>query len=306
MLRHPTIEKLQQLKLAAMARELAQQRALPEISALAFEERLGLLADCELTERDNRRLSLRLRTAKLREAAALEDLDTRAPRGLDKALIARLATCQWIAEHLNCLISGPTGIGKTWLACALAHKAAREGYSVLYARLPKLFTALDLGRADGRYPKLTKPLAKTDVLILDDLAMAPMSDTHRRDLLEIIDDRYQRRSTIVTSQIPVKQWHSAIGEPTLADAILDRLVHNACRLALDGPSLRDPDAAEHIETADHSSTLRRQNRQREHANEHHASGPPYAALPLIRGGHFAPRTGSTYRLTRTSNTEIRK
>lgn len=239
MLRHPTIEKLQQLKLAAMARELAQQRALPEISALAFEERLGLLADCELTERDNRRLSLRLRTAKLREAAALEDLDTRAPRGLDKALIARLATCQWIAEHLNCLISGPTGIGKTWLACALAHKAAREGYSVLYARLPKLFTALDLGRADGRYPKLTKPLAKTDVLILDDLAMAPMSDTHRRDLLEIIDDRYQRRSTIVTSQIPVKQWHSAIGEPTLADAILDRLVHNAYKIAMSGKSMRD-------------------------------------------------------------------
>jgi DNA replication protein DnaC len=238
-LRHPTIEKLQQLKLHAMARELTEQRALPELAALGFEERLGLLADRELTERDNRRLALRLRAAKLREAAAIEDLDTRAPRGLDKALILMLATCQWIAEHLNCLISGPTGIGKTWLACALAHKAAREGYSVLYARLPKLFTALDLARADGRYPKLMKPLAKVDVLVLDDLAMASMTDAHRRDLLELIDERYQRRSTIVTSQIPVKQWHAAIGEPTLADAILDRLVHNAYRIAMTGKSMRD-------------------------------------------------------------------
>jgi DNA replication protein DnaC len=238
-LRHPTIEKLQQLKLAAMARELAQQRAMPEAAALSFEERLGLLADCELTERDSRRLSLRLRSAKLRESAAIEDLDTRAPRGLDKALILLLVTCQWIAEHMNCLITGPTGIGKTWLACALAHKAAREGYSVLYARLPKLFTELDLGRADGRYPKLIKPLGRVDVLVLDDLAMAPMSDAHRRDLLEIIDDRYQRRSTIVTSQIPVKQWHAAIGEPTLADAILDRLVHNAYKIAMSGKSMRD-------------------------------------------------------------------
>jgi DNA replication protein DnaC len=238
MLRHPTIDKLQQLKLPAMARELAEQRALPEVAALDFEERLGLLADRELTERANRRLALRLREAKLRQAAALEDLDTRAPRGLDKALIAVLATCQWIAEHLNCLISGPTGIGKTWLACALAHKAAREGHSVLYTRMPRLLTELDLGRADGRYPKLLKALAKVEVLILDDFAMAPMSDAHRRDLLEIIDDRYQRRSTIVTSQLPLKQWHAAIGDPTLADAILDRLVHNAYKLALSGKTMR--------------------------------------------------------------------
>lgn len=248
MLRHPTIEKLQALKLAAMARELGAQRALPEINTLAFEERLGLLADCELTERDNRRLASRLRVAKLREAAALEDLDTRAPRSLDKALIMKLATCQWIAEHLNCLISGPTGIGKTWMACALAHKAAREGYSVLYARLPKLFSALDLGRADGRYPKLIKPLAKAELLVLDDLAMAPMSDAHRRDLLEIIDERYKRRSTIVTSQLPVKQWHSGIGEPTIADAILDRLVHNAYRIAMSGKSMRDTEKLTQTQT----------------------------------------------------------
>ena len=161
-----------------MARELSEQRALPEVGALSFEERLGLLADRELTERSNRRLELKLRQAKLRQSAALEDLDTRAPRGLDHALIVLLASCKWIAEHLNCLISGPTGIGKTWLACALAHQAAREGHSVLYARVPRLLTELDLARADGRYPKLMKALAKAEVLVLDDLAMAPMTDAH--------------------------------------------------------------------------------------------------------------------------------
>jgi DNA replication protein DnaC len=250
MLRHPTIDKLQQLKLPAMARELSEQRALPKAAALGFEERLGLLADRELTDRSNRRLALKLRQAKLRQAATLEELDTRAPRGLDKALLVVLASCQWIAEHLNCLISGPTGIGKTWLACALAHQAAREGHSVSYARVPRLLTELDLGRADGRYPKIMKALAKAELLVLDDLAMAPMSDAHRRDLLEIIDDRYQRRSTIVTSQIPVKQWHTAIGDPTLADAILDRLVHNAYKLALSGKTMRKNENLTHTDTAE--------------------------------------------------------
>lgn len=238
MLRHPTIEKLHQLRLAGMANALQEQERLAEAASLSFEERLGLLADRELTERTNRRLTLRLRHARLRQSAALEDLDTRTARGLDKSLIAQLAGCQWIAEHLNCLITGPTGIGKTWLACALAHRACREGYGALYARLPRLLTELDIGRADGRYAKLLKSLVKVDVLVLDDLGMAPLSDSQRRDLLEIIDDRYQIRSTIVTSQIPVAQWHQAIGEPTLADAILDRLVHNAYKINLTGKSMR--------------------------------------------------------------------
>lgn len=250
MLRHPTIEKLQQLKLAAMAHALQEQHGHAKADSLSFEERLGLLADREITERSNRRLALRLRHAKLRQTAAIEDLDTRIPRGLDKALILLLATCKWIAEHLNCLVTGPTGIGKTWLACALAHKAARDGYSVLYVRLPRLLSDLDLGRADGRYPKLMKALAKVDVLVLDDLAMAPMTDAHRRDLLEIIDDRYQRRSTIVTSQIPQKQWHTAIAEPTLADAILDRLVHNAYKIALSGKSMRNHEKLTHSDSVE--------------------------------------------------------
>lgn len=250
MLRHPTIEKLQQLKLAAMAHALQEQHGHAKAASLSFEERLGLLADREITERSNRRLALRLRHAKLRQSAAIEDLDTRTPRGLDKAMILLLATCKWIAEHLNCLITGPTGIGKTWLACALAHKAARDGYSVLYVRLPRLLADLDLGRADGRYPKLMKALAKIDVLVLDDFAMAPMTDAHRRDLLEIIDDRYQRRSTLVTSQIPQKQWHAAIAEPTLADAILDRLVHNAYKIALSGKSMRNHEKLTHSDSAE--------------------------------------------------------
>lgn len=238
MLTHPTLEKLQTLRLPGMLKALEEQQRMPDISSLGFEERLGLLIDRELTERENRRLATRLKKAKLRHSCCLEDLDFKASRGLDKPLILNLAGCTWIARGLNLLICGPTGVGKSYLACALGHKACLEDYTVLYLRLPRLFEELRLARADGRYGKLMLGYAKTDLLILDDWGLTPMTDPQRRDLLEILEDRYGKRSTIVTSQLPVTAWHEAIGDPTLADAILDRLVHNAHKIELKGDSLR--------------------------------------------------------------------
>ncbi len=238
MLNHPTVEKLHALKFFGMAIALAEQLDSTEIEALSFEERLGLLVDREATYRDDRRMTSRLRRAKLRHNACLEDVDYRHRRGLDKGLVTSLATCRWLKEHLNVLITGPTGVGKTWLACALAHQACREGHSALYLRLPRLLTELDISRGDGRYPKLMASLAKTDVLILDDWGLTPLSATHRRDLLEVIEERHTRRSTLATSQLPVAKWHDFIGDPTLADAILDRLVHSAYKFTLKGESMR--------------------------------------------------------------------
>jgi DNA replication protein DnaC len=238
MLIHPTLEKLQTLRLAGMLKAFSEQLQMPDIHNLGFEERFSLLVDRELTERDNRRLSTRLKKARLRQSACLEDLDVKTSRGLDKALILSLAACTWIARSLNVLICGPTGVGKSYLACALAHKACLEGYSTLYLRLPRLFEDLRLAKADGRYGKLMLGYAKTDLLILDDWGLTPMTDPQRRDLLELLEDRYGRRSTIVTSQLPVSAWHEAIGDPTLADAILDRLVHNAHKIELKGESMR--------------------------------------------------------------------
>lgn len=238
MLTHPTLEKLQALKFKGMANALSEQLQQPDIQALSFEERLGLLVDREMTERENSRLQSRLRKAKLRQSACIEDIDYRHPRGLDRALIAGLASCQWVAEHLNVLITGPTGVGKTWIACALAHKACREGYSVLYLRLPRLFQELPIAKGDGRYPKLLAQLARTDLLVLDDWGLLKLSAEQRRDLLEILEDRHGVRSTLVTSQLPLDQWHQTIGDPTLADAILDRIVHNAYKMALKGDSMR--------------------------------------------------------------------
>jgi DNA replication protein DnaC len=235
---HPTLEKLQTLRLAGMLKAFSEQLQMPDIHNLGFEERFSLLVDRELTERDNRRLSTRLKKARLRQSACLEDLDVKTSRGLDKALILSLAACTWIARSLNVLICGPTGVGKSYLACALAHKACLEGYSTLYLRLPRLFEDLRLAKADGRYGKLMLGYAKTDLLILDDWGLTPMTDPQRRDLLELLEDRYGRRSTIVTSQLPVSAWHEAIGDPTLADAILDRLVHNAHKIELKGESMR--------------------------------------------------------------------
>ena len=237
MLNHPTYEKLNQLKLFGMARALTEQGSL-DLEHLGFEERLGLLVDRETTERDGRLLAQRLLRAKLKPNTAAEDTDYRHARGLDKVLFKRLLTGQWLREKQNVLLTGPTGVGKTWLACALAHQACRQGYSAYYVRLPRLLDELSIGRADGRYSKLLKQLAKVDVLAIDDWGLAVLDDVHRRDLLEVLDDRHNARSTIVTSQLPVDHWHAAIGDATLADAILDRLVHNAHQLALKGESLR--------------------------------------------------------------------
>ncbi len=238
MLTHPTLDKLQRLKFTGMAHALAEQMNTPDIEELAFEERLGLLVDRELTERENRRLTSRLRRARLKHNAALEDIDYRHPRGLDKSLIQSLATCQWVKEHLNVLVTGPTGVGKTWLACALAHKACREGYTAHYLRLPRLLHEMAIAKGDGRYPKLLAALAKTDVLIIDDWGLAKLTAEHRRDLLEFLEDRHGTRSTVATSQMPLDKWHEIIGDPTLADAILDRLVHNAYKINLKGESMR--------------------------------------------------------------------
>jgi DNA replication protein DnaC len=238
MLKHPTLDGLQALKLTGMVAALTDQLTTPDIDELAFEERLGLLVDREITERDNRRLTSRLRRAKLRHTAALEDIDYRNPRGLDKGLIQSLASCQWAKEHLNILITGPTGVGKTWLACALAHKACREGYTAQYLRLTRLLRELMIAKGDGRYPKLLANLAKVDVLLLDDWGLMKLTAENRRDLLEVLEDRHGSRSTIATSQLPIEEWHNVIGDPTLADAILDRLVHNAYKINLRGESMR--------------------------------------------------------------------
>lgn len=238
MLKHPTLDKLQALRLPGMLKALTEQQQMPDINSLGFEERLGLLVDREMTERENRRLATRLKKASLRQSASLEDLDFKSSRGLDRALILSLVACTWITRGINVLICGPTGVGKSYLACALAHKACLQGYSALYLRLPRLFEELRLAKADGRYGKLMLAYAKTDLLVLDDLGLAPMADPQRRDLLELLEDRYGKRSTIVTSQLPVSAWHEAIGDPTFADAILDRLIHNAHKIELKGDSMR--------------------------------------------------------------------
>jgi DNA replication protein DnaC len=238
MLTHPTRDKLQSLRLTGMLKALDEQQQMPDIDQLGFEERLGLLVDRELTERHNGRLQARLRKARLKHQGTVEDIDYRAPRGLDRALMNHLATGQWIREGLNLLLCGPTGAGKTWIACALAHKACREGFSALYLRLPRLLEDLVLAHGDGRFSKLMTGFAKSDLIILDDWGLAKFNAQQRRDLLELLDDRHGHRSTIVTSQLPVEHWHELIGDATLADAILDRLVHNAYRITLKGDSMR--------------------------------------------------------------------
>jgi DNA replication protein DnaC len=238
MLEHPSLEKLQTLRLTGMLKALQEQQNTQDIESLSFAERLGLLLDREMTERQSKRLQTRLKKAKLRHQAAVEDIDYRHPRGLDKSQVLRLSDCQWIKDHQNLIITGPTGIGKTWLACAFAHKACREGFSALYTRLPRLLQDLAIARGDGRYPKLMKELAKVNLLILDDWGLSPIKGDQLRDLLEVLEDRSGRHSTLVTSQLPVDTWYDYLGDPTLADAILDRLIHNAHRIPLRGDSMR--------------------------------------------------------------------
>jgi DNA replication protein DnaC len=252
MLTHPTVDKLHQLRLPGMARAFSTQLADPDMDSLSFEERLGLLVEEESTVRDAARLQTRLRTAALRQSACLEDLDYRHPRGLDKALMKKLAGGSWLREHLNCLVTGATGVGKSYIACALAHQACRGGYRVRYLRLPRLLAEIEIARGDGRYRKLLAQLAKQDLIVLDDFGLAAFTDDNRRDLLEILEDRYERKSTLVTSQFPIEQWHGLIGDATLADAILDRLVHNAYRIPLKGDSMRK----RHARLTDHEVNSR--------------------------------------------------
>jgi DNA replication protein DnaC len=238
MLQQPLIDQLQALRLRGMAAALEHQMLTPDIAALSFDDRLGLLLQHEVTERAGKRLHQRLRWAKLSQNACVENLDTRTPRGIDRATLAKALTLSWINERLNLLVTGPTGVGKSYFACALAHAACRADFSVRYFRIPRLVEDLARAGAESRKSAYFRSLAKVDVILLDDFALTPLSDQNRRDLLEILDDRYDKKSTLITSQLPVDQWHSCLGDPTLADAILDRLIHNSYRLAFTGESMR--------------------------------------------------------------------
>lgn len=238
MLTEQTVDCLRTLRLGAIAEAyLAQQRD-PSTASLSFDERLGMLVDAEHLARENRALTRRLKEAKLRlNQACLEDLDY-SGRKLDRALMRQLATCRWVTEQQNILITGPTGVGKTFLACALGQPACRQRYRVIYRRIPRLFPELTLAHGDGTYPTVLARFARVDVLILDDWGLVGLKDAHRQDLLEILDDRDGTRSTIITSQLPTDRWHEHLADPTLADAILDRVIHRAHRLTLSGPSRR--------------------------------------------------------------------
>lgn len=238
MLNHPTLDRLNELGLFGMAKAFAELMTSGDAATLSLAEGIGLLLDHESSYRNDKRLASRLRYAKLRHDAVIEDIDYRIPRSLDRTLFQKLVAGDWINAHDNIIFIGETGLGKSWLACALGHKACRDNRSVLYARVPKLFDELALARGDGRHARLMKTLTRVDVLILDDWGLQPLNAQARHDLLEIVEERYGRRSTIITSQPPVDRWHDLIGDPTYADAILDRLIHNAHRIELAGDSVR--------------------------------------------------------------------
>ena len=238
MLVHPTLDLLADLGLHGMSKAFQELEVQPETKALEHAEWLALLLEREVTLRRQKRFEARARAARLRHQASVEDVDFRTARGLDRNLFLQLASCAWVRARHGLLLTGPTGVGKSWLACALGHKACREDLSVAYHRAPRLFAALALARGDGRYGKLLRGLARVDLLILDDWGPEKLDDQQRRDLLEIVEDRHERRSIIVTSQVPVDRWCEIVGNPTIADAILDRLLHNAYRIELTGESLR--------------------------------------------------------------------
>lgn len=235
---HSSLDQLEKLRFRGMARALRDQLAQPDMERLSFTERLGLLLDREISDRASRSLTARLRRAKLHQNACMEEIDYRTARGLDQQQLLQLASCDWIRRHLNVIITGPTGTGKSFLACALAHKACLEGYRVRYHQLSRLLEELSVARADGRYLKLLNTLRKLDVLILDDWGLMQLSQPQQEDLFHIIEDRIQKRSTIATSQLPVEHWHQNMANPTIADALLDRLVQPAYRIELKGDSMR--------------------------------------------------------------------